>query len=243
MTLIRIGLVGSVATGKSSVFQYLMKNTNGYDFVNEPLDTFNNFITVDNEHLKPLSMFYANNVESGFFQMYAVQCFEDIIQKTMSNDDSISHGNDYIVQVWDRLPHEVDIFSKSLHSMGLIPPFGYELCKKSLANMLQQTAFTIDGVYYVRSTPLECLTRVFQRQRSMETSYSNMLTHLTSLHCTYDSDLLSNRFTEKYNCSVCVSTFDDIESRGKECMKFIEDVVSCRREVDSWKEISGDPYE
>ncbi len=223
MVFIRVGLVGLPATGKSSVLSRMSQCKPDYDYVEEPLQNFNTFRTVDNDVIQPLSLFYSNDLEAGYFQLHAIKSFEYVMARQCIKDTK-----EIDVQIWDRLPHEVDIFTNSLHSLGLIPRFGYELCRKELQNILHTKKFHLDGIYYIRTSPEECYNRIHLRHRLMEVQYEHMLRNLRVLYNFYESAL--NNGTGMYNdiCPVLVSQSDSVEGRTAECLSFIHDISTSR---------------
>ena len=216
---IKVGIVGNISSGKSSLITQMRAINDSYLYVDEPLKSFNTFVTVDKKELHPLELYYASPKElSSQFQLHAIDCFDELFRK-----NNLCNTSDHFVEVYDRIPHEIDIFTNSLFKLGQMHHFSYEYCRKKLRALIDSHNFHLDHVYYVNTPPDTCYQRLLNRNRSMEVLYRNMKQQLQVLHTEYQ-DVMNQ--PERYlNCSVTVSHATDIYGRAVECLKMIDNVV------------------
>ncbi len=218
---LRIGLTGNIGAGKTSIMLYLKQNQCHFSLVDEPLQAFNSFATVSGMNIKPLQMFYENPfTEAGFFQIHACDSFENIFKSYQTKNV------ENVIEVWDRLPHEIDIFTNTLFKLKQIPPFGYEYCKKKLHDILSKYQFHVDHIYYVQTNPKDCYDRVQLRKRSMEVNYELLQNQIEHLHLEYEKYMVQNK--NLLPCDVTVSEANDVKGRGEECMKLIKSLLNSR---------------
>ncbi len=219
--IMRLSLSGNISAGKSTVLSHIKNTKNDYFLVEEPLKSFNSFITVDGTSLKPLEMYYNDpyNV-AGYFQLHACESFDSILKSYYEQDIPPT------IEIWDRIPHEIDIFTRALYKLEQIPLFGYEMCKKRLAKLLSDYAMQVDHIYYVQTSPDICYERMQKRSRNMEVQYGMMKKQLHYLHQEYD--LYMTNCYHNLPCPVTFSKSDSVEGRASECIEIINNFLSSR---------------
>ena len=215
---IKVGIVGNISSGKSSLIQQMKSINDSYLYVAEPLKSFNTFYTVDNVELHPLELYYTwPNELSAQFQMHAIDCFDQML------NSKVDHEENHIVHVYDRIPHEIDIFTRSLYNLGQMHYFSYEYCRKKLKTLIDSCKFQLDHIYYVKTLPETCYQRLLSRNRSMEVLYRNMKQQLVTLDTEYD--LVMSEPQKHFHCNVTISTAPDIYGRAVECLKLIDKLI------------------
>ncbi len=219
---VNIGIIGNIGAGKSSVMSEMKQLNPSYLYIDEPLSMFNTFETVDNITLHPLEMYYSSpNTLAAQFQLHAVDCFHEMVYSHQYQD------TEHMVHIYDRIPHEVDIFTKSLYKLGQMHYFSYEYCRKKLSELLSKSKFKIDHIYYVNTPPDVCYDRIQSRKRLMETEYSNLRSQLLSLNTEYNEAIAQSH--KHFQCYVTKSVATDVYGRAIECLQLIDNIIKSKQ--------------
>lgn len=157
-----ISIEGNIGSGKSTVLSELINHIGNFTKLKEPVEEWK---TIKDEHGEDiLSLFYKDKNAYAFsFQILAyITRLYELINNKKANTNYITERTIYT---------DKHVFLEMLYKSKCIKKVEYDIYNKLFDGTLSQTS-KIDYIFYVDTTPENCLKRIKSRSRPGEEDIS-----------------------------------------------------------------------
>jgi deoxyadenosine/deoxycytidine kinase len=198
-----VSIEGNIGSGKSTLMNYLRTSHGDYNYVEEPLATWNTIKDEKDRNL--LEVYYSDPIRWSFtFQVCALLSRFQQLETAMQTQRAAGKLDSIFVS--ERcMDTDAKCFAKMLRAEGNISSLEMAIYDQYFAHVKATAPIRLGGIIYLRSTPEMCAERIRRRSRKGEDLIS--LDYLTKL----------DRFTAAFvqGAGVPVLTVDAAEDTSR----------------------------